>query len=405
MSRIFRLLILFSPLLFSGCGEAVSPDESAVPLSLDFNLVVIDNVSEPSETGMRTIELNFSDKNGNALTMNAISGYRHLEAGWYDVVSEAYGRQDAEIILSIDGNPVQVSGGTVSVTKKDYEYDIKFTLATENGKVTALADRKKIYFENEQYSSLSSGADGNFRKDLTFKSEILNSVMKYSIYLPEGYDKGKEYPILYILHGMDGNNNDWLKDNSGSLWSGGGTLPAYAEEYAELTGKELIIVSPEGRNLFYCDGYEHGMNYMSYFFEEFLPFIESEYPVRSERSSRAIGGLSMGGFGSLYYGLLHPELFCHVYACSAAVSVGGNAPDLIGFLSDASARNAIGSLPGLTLEIGTEDFLFSNNEAFIRTLDSYNVPYEYITRSGAHDWKFWNACSPKIIRKVMTVFE
>lgn len=113
----------------------------------------------------------------------------------------------------------------------------------------------------------------------------------------------------------------------------------------------------------------------------------------------------MGGYGSLYYGLLHPEMFSHVYACSAAVSVGGAAPDLNQFIADAAASDRIRSLPELTLEIGTEDFLFSNNEAFVRTLDSYNVPYEYITRSGTHDWKFWNACSPKIIRKSLTVFE
>lgn len=392
-------------LVLTACGKDNGTSVEPQITTLDFNLVTISEVSEPSADRLRTITLDFSDKNGNSLRMRTKSGFKHLEAGWYDIVSEISERQDAEITLSIGGSTVQVSGGTVSVTKKDYEYDIKFSLAANDGKVTCLADRKKLYFDSEEYSSLSGGANGNFRKDLSFKSEILNSMMKYSIYLPEGYDTGKEYPVLYILHGMDGNNNDWLQDNSGSLWSGGGTLPSYAKEYAEQTGEELIIVSPEGRNLFYCDGYEHGMNYMSYFFEEFIPYIESEYAIRSERSCRAIGGLSMGGYGSLYYGLLHPEMFCHVYACSAAVSVGGAAPDLVQFISAAAAEDAIRSLPGLTLEIGTEDFLFSNNEAFIRTLDSYNVPYEYITRSGAHDWKFWNACSPKIIRKVMTVFE
>lgn len=104
------------------------------------------------------------------------------------------------------------------------------------------------------------------------------------------------------------------------------------------------------------------------------------------------------------YGLLHPEMFCHVYACSAAVGIGGAVPDLVQFISSAVGSGSVKSLPELTLEIGTEDFLFSSNEAFIKTLDSYNVPYEYITRSGVHDWKFRNACSPEIIRKSLTIF-
>lgn len=74
-------------------------------------------------------------------------------------------------------------------------------------------------------------------------------------------------------------------------------------------------------------------------------------------------------------------------------------------LSAASSAGRVEALPGITVEIGTEDFLFSGNEDFVRSMDSYNVAYEYITRSGAHTWPFWNACCPKIIRKVCAAFE
>lgn len=404
MKRISLFIFLSSLLAFSGCREDID-DTEVIPSALDFNLVTIDNVSEPGEDGFRTITLTLSDKTGSSLKMTAGSCYKHLEAGWYSIVTNADERLEAQTELIVNGSEVNVDSGSILVRKKDYEYLIRFEMETDKGRITALADGKKLYFESEKYSSFSTGANGIFLKDQIIRSEILNSTMKYSIYLPEGYDGSRKYPILYILHGMNGNNNDWLQDNTGGLWDGGGTMPAYAREYAEVAGKDLIIVSPEGKNLFYCNGYEHGMNYMSYFFEEFVPFIESEYAVKAERSSRAIGGLSMGGYGSLYYGLLHPEMFCHVYACSAVVSVGGAAPDPMQFLSEASSSGRIKDLPGFTIEIGTEDSLFANNEAFVRTLDGYNVPYEYITRSGGHDWKFWNACSPKIIRKVLTVFE
>lgn len=387
------------------CGEDNKSPENNLPTGLDFNLVTIDNVSEPATDGLRFIDLTFSDKSGNSMKVKAGSGYKHLEAGWYTIVSNADERMEAQIELHIGDKTVEVNGGSAFMRKKDYEYIITFEMETAEGKIKGLADGKKLYFESETYSSLSTGANGNFLKDQKIKSDILMTEMLYSIYLPESYDGTRKYPVLYILHGMDGANNDWLQDNTGGLWAGGGTLPAYAKEYAEQTGKELIIVAPDGDNWFYSDGYNGGPKYMSYFFEEFIPYIESTYAVKSERNSRAIGGLSMGGYGSLYYGSLHPEMFCHVYACSAAAygSTGTVLPtDLIAAAVSAGKAK---ELPGFTIEIGTEDFLFADNEKFVQALDGCGIPYEYITRSGSHDWKFWNACSPKIIRKVLTVFE
>lgn len=132
---------------------------------------------------------------------------------------------------------------------------------------------------------------------------------------------------------------------------------------------------------------------MTYFFTEFLPTVENLYAVKKDRASRAIGGLSMGGFGSLYYGLLHPEMFSYVYACSPATYIDG-APNLYDLLSKAD----VSKLPGITIEIGTEDFLFQSAGSFKQALDANKVPNEYITRAGTHDWPFWAACTPKIMK-------
>lgn len=397
-------MIMLSSLAFlAGCGED-SPVNEQENLVFYFNKVLIEEVGDASADGLRTITMSFEDKSGNKMMMYAGSCYKSLETGWYNITSEVGKRLDAKLELTSGDKTLNITGGKLRIWKKNYEYSMQFDLTLENGTAVASIKNKNLYFESEKYSSYSEGGDGFFLKDQTISSEVLNAVMKYSIYLPEGYDESKKYPVLYILHGMYGNNNDWLQNNY-NLFTGGGTMPAYAKEFVENGGKEIIIVSPEGRNLFYCNGFENGMNYMTYFFDEFVPHIESTYSIKAERSSRAIGGLSMGGYGSLYYGLLHPEMFCYVYACSSAISVGGAAPELKQFLAAAANEERIADLPGLTLEIGTEDSLFPNNEEFIRTLDGYGIPYEYITRSGAHDWKFWNACSPKIIQKVCAIFE
>ena len=377
-----------------------------MPTGLDFNLVTIANVSEPTDDGLRTIVLDFKDKTGNTLKLTAMSWYCHLETGRYEIAPEPDAKHKAAVEVSLGDEKINVTGGTMAVSKWNYEYDITLNLETEKGNLVALADNKKLYFETQNYSSLKTGANEIYQKDLTVRSELMNTEVKYSIYLPESYDGTKKYPVLYMLHGYGGNNNDWLQDNTGSIWAGGGTMPAYAREYAEKTGKELIIVAPDGGNNFYCDGFNGGPKYMSFFFEEFIPYIESTYAIKAEKKSRAIGGLSMGGYGSLYYGSLHPEMFCYVYACSAAVNVGGS-PDPAVLIAQSVSAGKINELPGFTLEIGTEDTTVpvSSNDTFVNMLAGYGIPYEYITRPGAHDWPFWNACSPKIIHKVMTIFE
>ena len=394
-----------SLLLLCACGEDNNTPDDTLPTGFDFNLVTIENVSEPTEEGLRTIILKFTDKEGNALKLTAASWYSHLETGYYEIATSADIRHKASVELSIGNENVKVNGGSIAVSKWNYEYDIRFEMETEKGKFAGLADNKKIYFETQKYSSLSKGANEIYQKDLTVHSDLMNTNVKYSIYLPESYDGKKKYPVLYMLHGYGGNNNDWLQDNTGSIWAGGGTMPAYAREYAEKTGKELIIVAPDGGNNFYCDGFNGGPKYMSFFFQEFIPYIESTYAIKAEKKSRAIGGLSMGGYGSLYYGTLHPEMFCYVYACSAAINVGVSAPDPAQLIAQTVSAGKIDQMPGFTLEIGTEDTTVGSNDPFINTLAGYGIPYEYITRPGSHDWPFWNACSPKIIHKVMTIFE
>ena len=399
-------ILLSSLLLLWACGGDNGTPQDQLPTGLDFNLVTIVNVSEPADDGLRTIVLDFKDKTGNTLKLTAMSWYCHLETGRYEIAPEPDGKHKAAVEVSLGDEKINVTGGTMAVSKWNYEYDITFNLETEKGNLVALADNKKLYFETQNYSSLKTGANEIYQKDITVRSELMNTEVKYSIYLPESYDGTKKYPVLYMLHGYGGNNNDWLQDNTGSIWAGGGTMPAYAREYAAQTGKELIIVAPDGGNNFYCDGFNGGPKYMSFFFEEFIPYIESTYAIKAEKKSRAIGGLSMGGYGSLYYGSLHPEMFCYVYACSAAVNVGGS-PDPAVLIAQSVSAGKINELPGFTLEIGTEDTTVpvSSNDTFVNMLAGYGIPYEYITRPGAHDWPFWNACSPKIIHKVMTIFE
>lgn len=313
--------------------------------------------------------------------------------GW---VVPAYNMAGGSYYVDQNGVKQYITSGQIVVsTAKSSEgatlYNFSATglgTTTADGKTTSTSGSFSIKF------ATFLEATGTELRDQTIESQVLGRTMKYSVYLPAGYDQSKEYPVLYMLHGAGGGNNDWLD---------GGMINANASTAAkDGTAPEMIVVCPDcGGDNFYCDDYNgNGFKYMTYFFDEFIPTVESRFAIKKDRSSRAIGGLSMGGFGSLYYGLLHPEMFSYVYACSPATYVDG-APNLYEMLGSAD----VSKLPGITIEIGTEDFLYPSAGYFKQALDGNKVNYEYITRTGVHDWAFWAACTPKIMKKLGEVWK
>ena len=359
------------------------------------------SVSVTSPEGATTLYLDLINASGNTATgivgTYTVQGNAHdawlCDNGW---VNPAYNVAGGSYYVDASGVKQYITSGQIEVsTAMSSEGAALFTLVAKNlgtttadGKTTSTTGSFSVKF-----ASLMQ-ATGTELRDQTIKSTVLGRTMKYSVYLPKGYDKSKEYPVLYMLHGANGSNNDWLN---------GGKINANASTAAsDGTAPEMIVICPDcGGDNFYCDNYGgNDIKYMTYFFTEFLPTVENLYAVKKDRASRAIGGLSMGGFGSLYYGLLHPEMFSYVYACSPATYIDG-APNLYDLLSKAD----VSKLPGITIEIGTEDFLYESAGSFKQALDAKKVPNEYITRAGTHDWPFWAACTPKIMKKLGEVWQ
>lgn len=301
-----------------------------------------------------------------------------------------------------EGTKQFVTEGTISITSVDgieggklYNFEGKnlTTIIGMDGtfqNIPGTATEVKIMFVTVLQST------GIQLHDQMMSSTVLGKEMPYSVYLPKDYFyTDKSYPVLYLLNGADSNNNDWLNQ---------GMVNPYASSLAADGGKDMIVVCPngcpDGENVFYCDDFTP-YNYKTYFFDEFVPFIEKAFRIKGGRENRAIGGLSMGGYGSLYYGAIHPEMFCYVYACSPLTYMDGipNLYDLYG-----AAIGGGQQMPGLTIEIGTGDFLFESAGYFEGFLNSMNFAHEYITRDGVHDWAFWAACTPKMLKKVSEAF-
>ena len=142
-------ILLSSLLLLWACGGDNGTPQDQLPTGLDFNLVTIVNVSEPADDGLRTIVLDFKDKTGNTLKLTAMSWYCHLETGRYEIAPEPDAKHKASVEVSLGDEKINVTGGTMAVSKWNYEYDITFNLETEKGNLVALADNKKLYFETQ----------------------------------------------------------------------------------------------------------------------------------------------------------------------------------------------------------------------------------------------------------------
>ena len=148
------------------------------------------------------------------------------------------------------------------------------------------------------------------------QSHVLSQSIRYCVMLPPDYDSPtagrspRRYPVLYFLHG--------LGDNEQTLFKGGG-WGVIEDLRQEKKISDFLIVAPEGKSSFYINSADGRVRYSDFFIREFVPFIESHYSIRRERSARAITGLSMGGYGALRFALAHPELFSSVSAQSAAL--------------------------------------------------------------------------------------
>ena len=210
----------------------------------------------------------------------------------------------------------------------------------------------------------------------TMLSTEMNRMMNTTVWLPPGYDANKEYPFLYLLHGATDDNNSWNQKGDAS---------SFADRYVSKGGVPMVIIMPDALLTFYRGDFE------AFFYNSLMPAVEGKYHCNGKR---AVAGLSMGGFGTVYYCLKYPDKFTYGYAMSPA-------SDLSLFSSLASARPS-GDFPRMTVESGTDDgtVKIAGVRDMVSMLTAYGLPVNFIERSGGHEWGFWKACLEKALDKV-----
>ena len=143
----------------------------------------------------------------------------------------------------------------------------------------------------------------------SFHSQILVREWDYVAYLPPGYEtSSRSYPVAYLLHGACGAAADYVEQ--GNLRN----TVDYLIKAAAI--EEAVLVTPNGFESWYVN--HPSLMMQDAFLHEFIPHIEASFRIRSQRQTRLIGGLSMGGYGALRFALLRPDLFSRIAVMSPA---------------------------------------------------------------------------------------
>ena len=234
-------------------------------------------------------------------------------------------------------------------------------------------------FDQEQ-----AGIEKGKLDSILYESETVGTTRKALIYTPPGFSRDKKYPVLYLLHGIGGDEKEWLN---------GGNPPVILDNlYAEGKIEPMIVVMPNGRamkddravgNIFDRDKVEAFATFERDLIDDLIPFIEKEYPVIADQEHRAIAGLSMGGGQSLNFGLGNLDKFAWIGGFSSAP----NTLPPSELLPD--PESAKDKLKFLWISCGDADGLIRISQRTHEYLYQNDIPHVYYIEPGVHDFKVW----------------
>ncbi len=220
---------------------------------------------------------------------------------------------------------------------------------------------------------------------VTYESKTVGTSRQAMIYTPPGYSKDKKYPVLYLLHGIGGDEKEWL--------NGGHPEVILDNLYAENKIEPMIVVMPNGRamkddratgNVFDAEKVQAFATFEKDLLTDLIPFVEKTYPVFTDPEHRAIAGLSMGGGQSLNFGLGNLDKFAWVGGFSSAPNTKMPQeliPDPV---------KATQQLNLLWISCGDQDGLINFSKRTHDYLVANEVPHIYhVIPGGAHDFKVW----------------
>ena len=257
------------------------------------------------------------------------------------------------------------------------------TLAIQT--LPASADEGAFPTPPSGFDTRREGIERGRLETIEYDSTTVGIQRKAKVYTPPGYSTDRKYPVLYLLHGIGGDEHEWARN---------GAPDAILDNLiADRKAEPMIVVLPNGRaakNLTVRDPIPKQSPAFATFEQDLLvdliPFVEKTYSVQTNRESRALAGLSMGGGQSLNFGLSHLETFAWVGGFSSAPNTK-RPSELIADPAEAASRLRL-----LYVSCGDKDGLFRISQGVHAMLDEKHVPHRYnVIPGGGHDFRVWKS--------------
>ena len=303
--------------------------------------------------------------------------------------------------FNIDGMTGVKDPANVYVNRDIISFTNIFIVSNKKG------DKGDLYRVNEV-------PHGNLSK-VWYNSPTLKMQRRMTVYTPAGYDKGKNYPVMYLLHGAGGDENAWSEL--------GRAAQIMDNLIATGKAKPMIVVMPNGNTD--CQAapgeWSRGMYQPSFMgsvnqrpiatmdesFMDIVKYIESHYKVAKGKKNRAICGLSMGGGHSFATSKRYPDAFNYVGLFSAGLNIGGERNKSFYELLQQNKEvqqqlsRLFSAKPALYwIAIGKTDFLYQQNADLRRYLDEKGYKYEYVETEGGHIWRNWRIYLTMFAQKI-----
>ena len=271
-------------------------------------------------------------------------------------------------------------------------------------------------------ASILSAQTGKVMDNLSLTSKILKMDRKYAVYLPPDYEtSNRSYPVLYLLHGYGDDQTGWVQF--------GEVLNIADKAINSGLSTPMVIIMPDANTG--TPGYVNDIKgtwlYEDFFFQEFMPYVEKTYRIKSDKRYRAVAGLSMGGEGTFVYALHHPELFSAACPLSAATgpanpneiskyilwkgSEGSSTANLESYFNKYSTLSLINNMPDSQkravrwyIDCGDDDFLYEGNSLVHIAMRKKEIPHEFRMRDGGHTWTYWRTALPTVLEFVSMSF-
>ena len=219
---------------------------------------------------------------------------------------------------------------------------------------------------------------------ISYPSRTVGVSRRALIYTPPGFSKSKKYPVLYLLHGIGGDEKEWLKNGQPQV--------ILDNLYAEKKLEPMIVVLPNGRamkddraggNIFDSVKVQAFAVFEKDLLNDLIPAVEKKYPAYKDQQHRALAGLSMGGGQSLNFGLGNLDKFAWVGGFSSAPNT--KTPEVL--VPNAEAAKA--KLKLLWISCGDADGLMAFSKRTHDYLYEKGVPHIFYVEPGGHDFKVW----------------